>query len=95
MLYEVITFQPVVACAVALASLVLLARHGAGAGNWISFAKILAFLVLIIGAAVAFGGRPAGTASAALTPLFPLGLAGVFAAMGYVFIALEGFEIIA
>jgi len=88
-------FAPLVACAIALLAALLLARRGAGGGNWISFAKIVAFLVLIAGGAVAFAGRPSGTLGTSFSPFLPLGAAGIFIAMGYTFIALEGFEVIA
>jgi len=88
-------FQPLVAASTALGCLFLLARKGAGAGNWISFAKVIAFLVLIAGGVVAFGRAAPGTAATGLSPFLPHGIVGVFAAMGFVFIALEGFEIIA
>jgi len=72
-----------------------LVRGGAGAGNWISFLKLLAFLVLIALGAAVFLGKPAGTVSSQMSPFAPFGLAGVLAAMGFTYIALEGFEVIA
>jgi len=56
----------------------------------------VAFLVLIAGGAVAFafGGRPAGTLDTSFSPFLPFGAAGILVAMGYTFIALEGFEVI-
>jgi APA family basic amino acid/polyamine antiporter len=88
-------FAPATGAATALLGLGILVVRGASAGNWISFAKVVAFLVLIVAGAVAFGGRPAGTLHAAVTPLLPFGLTGVLVAMGFTFIALEGFEVIA
>ncbi|MHC4223054.1 MAG: amino acid permease [Planctomycetota bacterium] len=88
-------FQPVVAAATALFGLWLLARKGAGAGNWVSFAKVIAFLVLIAGGVAAFARAAPEQTERALNPFLPYGMAGVFAAMGFVFIALEGFEVIA
>jgi len=88
-------FEPVLAVIVAAGGVVVLARKGAGAGNWVSFAKLLAFLLLIgIGLAV-LAGRDGGTASRGISPLLPFGAAGVLVAMGFTFIALEGFEVIA
>jgi len=78
-----------------LLCLVLIALRGPGAGNWISFAKVVAFVVLIVTGAIVLLGRPSGTVHASFSPLVPFGAAGVLAAMGYVFIALEGYEIIA
>ncbi|HEX5136680.1 MAG TPA: amino acid permease [Planctomycetota bacterium] len=88
-------FDAVFACAVALAATFMLARRGAGGGSWISFAKIVAFLVLIAGGAVAFGRRPAGALDTSFMPFMPFGAAGILVAMGYTFSALEGFEVIA
>lgn len=51
-------------------------------------------LLIAIGLAV-FAGRPAGSASHAFSPFLPLGAAGIVVAMGYTYIALEGFEVIA
>jgi basic amino acid/polyamine antiporter, APA family len=88
-------FEPVVGAATALVSLWILAKKGAGAGNWISVAKMVAFLILIVAGLVVLATRPAGTAERSLTPFLPHGITGVFMAMGFTFIALEGFEIIA
>jgi amino acid transporter len=84
-----------VAVAAAVVSVGLIAWRGPGAGNWISFAKVIAFLILIVSGALVLLGRPADTVERSFTPLLPHGLGGVLAAMGFVFIALEGYEIIA
>ena len=88
-------FEPAIAVAMAGTGLYLLARKGAGAGSWISVAKMIAFVVLIVIGIAVFAGRPAGTARASFTPFLPFSLAGILVAMGYTYIALEGFEVIA
>ncbi len=87
-------FLPVTACVTAAVALGILARKGAGAGNWISIAKLAAFLILIVAGLAVLAARPAGTVSRSLTPFFGHGVGGLFMAMGFTFIALEGFEII-
>jgi amino acid transporter len=78
-----------------LVSAALIAWRGPGAGNWISVAKVVAFLILIVAGAIVLLGRPEGTVEKSFTPMLPRGFTGVLAAMGFVFIALEGYEIIA
>ena len=89
------TFEVVSAIVAGLSCVFLIALRGPGAGNAISFAKVIAFLVLIVGGLVVLLDRPGGTVEKAFEPMLPYGMAGVLAAMGYVFIALEGYEIIA
>ncbi|MHC4959216.1 MAG: amino acid permease [Planctomycetota bacterium] len=87
--------EPVVAVATAGVAFALLALRGAGAGDWLSFAKVVAFLVLIGGGVAAIARAEPGATEGALSPFLPYGMTGVIAAMGFVFIALEGYEIIA
>ena len=72
-----------------------LIRKTAGGGNWINFGKMAVFAVLIIGGAWALVGSSLGEMHAGLTPFFTHGAAGFFRAMGYTFIALQGFDLIA
>ena len=87
-------FVPTVGAVTALVALGILATRGAGAGNWISVAKLVAFLILIVAGLAILAARPAGTVSRAMTPFLAHGVTGLFMAMGFTFIALEGFEII-
>lgn len=87
-------FGPVTACVTAAVALGILAKKGAGAGNWISVAKLAAFLILIVAGLAVLAARPSGTVTRSLTPFFGQGVTGIFVAMGFTFIALEGFEII-
>lgn len=86
-----------VAAAVLVMSARMLTRRGAGAGSAISLAKLFAFLILIVPGLYLVFASPAGTIERGFSPLFPTeqGFVGVFVAMGYTFIALEGFEVIA
>ncbi|MHC4817195.1 MAG: amino acid permease [Planctomycetota bacterium] len=85
----------VIAALAVIVSAALIAWRGPGAGNWISAAKVIAFLILIGAGALVLLGRPAGTVETSFTPMLPHGFTGILAAMGFVFIALEGYEIIA
>ncbi|GIW72051.1 MAG: hypothetical protein KatS3mg102_1593 [Planctomycetota bacterium] len=72
----------------------LLCTRGARAGNLVSLLKVVVFAALIASGLVALWARPAGTLAQAFTPLFPFGFGGTLAAMGFTFIALEGFEVV-
>ena len=87
----------VTAEAVLVLGAVLLLKRGAAAGNAISLAKVIAFVILVVPGIVIFFGSEPGTLKQGFVPLFPteLGVVGTFVAMGYTFIALEGFEVIA
>lgn len=75
-------------------ALSLTLRTGSG-GPWMNIGKVLVFTVLIAAGLWAIVGAPAGTIREHLTPLFPGGALGLFQAMGYTFIALQGFDLIA
>ncbi len=72
-----------------------LIRTSGGGGNWINFGKMMVFALLIGGGAWALTGSSLGDVRASLTPFFTGGAAGFFQAMGYTFIALQGFDLIA
>ena len=78
----------------ALLSLVLMVKTGGG-GNLANIAKMSVFGILIVGGLwVLF--RQDGTQTAnSLTPFFAAGMGGLVQAMGYSFIALQGFDLIA
>jgi len=88
-------FDGVAAAGTAVVAVGVLVLRGASAGNWISFAKVVAFLILIGAGVLAFSRSEAGTLHTAMVPMLPYHVTGVLAAMGFTFIALEGFEIIA
>ncbi len=84
---------------VALATTVLLAvglmLTTAGGGHWANVAKIVVFAVLILSGIWAISQQSVGDTGAALRPFFTSGLGGLVQAMGYSFIALQGFDLIA
>jgi amino acid transporter/nucleotide-binding universal stress UspA family protein len=78
----------------ALFSTFLLGRSAKARGNWINVLKLLVFAVLIAGGIwVWWRDRP--DAVERLTPVLPFGPGGLLQAMGYTFIALQGFDLIA
>ena len=84
--------------ALAIATTVLctarLCRSSGSGGDWINILKVLVFAVLILGGlAVWLRDRP--PLEDAFQPFLPTGLGGVAAAMGFTFIVLQGFDLIA
>ncbi len=72
-----------------------LMRKAAGGGQWTNVAKVIVFSVLIAGGLYAVAQQPPRDTLAALRPFFTVGLGGLIQAMGYTFIALQGFDLIA
>ena len=77
---------------------ILLVQRTAGGGNAATIGKVVVFAVLIAGGFVAWlvgsAGAPAETLGR-LSPFAPEGSLGLLQAMGYTFIALQGFDLIA
>lgn len=71
-----------------------LVRSASGGGNAVTIGKVIVFVILIVGGAIT-GLRGTASLSAPLEPFLPHGGAGVIEAMGYTFIALQGFDLIA
>ncbi len=84
---------------IALGSTVLLAvglsLRSAGGGQWANVGKVVVFVILILGGFWAISSRSSQDTGAALKPFFTAGLGGLVQAMGYTFIALQGFDLIA
>ncbi len=72
-----------------------LIRHASGGAQWVNWAKLLVFAVLIGAGLWALVGRERGAVQHSLTPFFSSGALGLATAMGFTFIALQGFEVIA
>ncbi|HUH02633.1 MAG TPA: amino acid permease [Kofleriaceae bacterium] len=71
-----------------------LIRQNGGGGEYATYGKVIAFgVMIVVGVVVLFGDSFAGTGEA-LTPFFDGGASGLFAAMGFTFIALQGFDLI-
>ena len=66
-----------------------------GAGSWANIAKVVVFAVLILGGLWAVTKQPIEETQSALQPFFASGWQGLLQAMGYSFIALQGFDLIA
>lgn len=84
-----------VALAAALLNIGLLLRGGAGAGNSVALGKVIAFVLILVPGLFLVAQSPPGTFSQNMAPLLPHGFGGIAVAMGFTFIALEGFEVIA
>lgn len=84
---------------VAVATTVLLTlglmRKAAGGGQWVNVGKVLVFAVLILGGLWVVAWQPLADTGRALRPFFTAGFGGLVQAMGYTFIALQGFDLIA
>jgi amino acid transporter/nucleotide-binding universal stress UspA family protein len=64
------------------------------AGDWATYGKLGVFVALLIGGVIAFGLRPLEQSLAGLTPFAPGGVLGIIQAMGFTFIAIQGFAAI-
>ncbi|MCA9122342.1 MAG: amino acid permease [Planctomycetaceae bacterium] len=73
----------------------VLSYSKAGGGQWLNVGKVVVFGVLILGGAWAMRGRSVAELSDSLTPFFASAAPGLFTAMGFTFIALQGFDLIA
>ncbi|MCC5940010.1 MAG: amino acid permease [Balneolaceae bacterium] len=72
-----------------------LTRSSGGGGSFINIGKVAVFAVLIAGGLAAFVTTPVSHVRESLDPFFAGGFSGLIAAMGYTFIALQGFDLIA
>ena len=72
----------------------LLSRSPGSGGSWVNILKVSVFAVLIL-AGFWVWGKDQPPVSDKLTPFFPFGFNGLIQAMGYTFIALQGFDLIA
>ena len=74
---------------------VQLSRKASGGGLWPTVGKVVLFCVLILVGLWVLPGELRLGVGDRLTPFFPGGARGLVQAMGYTFIALQGFELIA
>ncbi len=72
-----------------------LIRRQAGGGQYASIGKVIVFAILIVSGFVALAGQSLDMITTRLTPFFSHGSHGLFQAMGYTFITLQGFDLIA
>ncbi len=74
---------------------VALVRSNDGGGNWATIGKVIVFLVLIIAGVVGLFGQPLSVTRASFSPFLTSGPSGLAMAMGFTFIALQGFDLVA
>ncbi|TWU43859.1 Serine/threonine exchanger SteT [Novipirellula aureliae] len=72
-----------------------LIRNTGGGGHFVNFSKVVVFGLLILTGLIAITCQSPVDTSAAFTPFFTSGFTGLVQAMGYTFIALQGFDLIA
>jgi len=72
-----------------------LTRRVSGGGQWESMGKVILFLLLILAGLFFLPRQAPHLARAKLSPFFGGGLLGIVQAMGYTFITLQGFDLIA
>lgn len=88
--------MPVLLALAAVGYFVFKLTRSTGDGSaFINIAKLLVFAVLIAGGLAVFVQTPFSHITRSLDPFFSDGFSGVIAAMGYTFIALQGFDLIA
>ncbi len=81
--------------AVGFYTLRLTLKTGGGAGHWENVGKLAVFAILIASGLWALTGRAPSSIQSSLTPFFSSGAFGLLQAMGFTFIALQGFDLIA
>lgn len=72
-----------------------LTRSSGGGRDYATAGKLVVFIILVVGGLWAVATAPAGTVIAGATPWMPGGAIGLLSAMGFTFIALQGFDLIA
>jgi amino acid transporter len=80
--------------AILLYALTLVQRAGGG-GHTATVGKVIVFAILIVAGAIAWIGKSPTELLARLDPFMAAGPPGIVRAMGYTFIALQGFDLIA
>lgn len=70
-------------------------RSRGGPSSWVNIVKVAVFALLLVGGAWAFTQKPLGESREALSPFLDGGWSGLLQAMGFSFIALQGFDLIA
>lgn len=72
-----------------------LVRSSGGGRDYATAGKLVVFVLLVVGGLWAVVTAPAGAVAEGTTPWMPNGTVGVVSAMGFTFIALQGFDLIA
>ena len=87
-------FQLALGTGATVAYVLSLVRRADGGGQLATIGKVIIFAVLIVAGLWAVARQPFSTTTSALTPFFTEGTTGLLAAMGFTFIALQGFDLI-
>ena len=87
--------EPVIALGATGGYALLLTRRAAGGGDTATVGKVVVLLAIVIGGMVAWVTSSDGEAWDRLSPFAAAGPLGVLQAMGFTFIALQGFDLIA
>lgn len=87
--------QRLLAILAALFYTLTLMRQSGGGGDWATYGKVVVFGILIAVGCWALIGAPTRQISSGLSPFMPNGILGIIQAMGFTFIALQGFDLIA
>jgi amino acid transporter/nucleotide-binding universal stress UspA family protein len=74
---------------------VSLIRSTGGGGEWATWGKVVLFAVLIAGGVWGLATGTGSSLSQGMTPFFAGGTTGLLSAMGFSFIALQGFDLVA
>ena len=72
-----------------------LIQNSSGDGSWVNICKVGVFILLIACGLWAAVRQPLDITTSSLQPFFQSGFSGLVQAMGYTFIALQGFDLIA
>jgi amino acid transporter len=72
-----------------------LLRTAGGGAPWVNIGKVAVFGILIAAGLWKLAGTPPATIGERLSPFFSGGAAGLIQAMGFTFIAMQGFDLIA
>jgi amino acid transporter/nucleotide-binding universal stress UspA family protein len=81
--------------AITLLLAVRLATQSGGSGHWANVGKLIVFGVLIVCGLWSVSRQAPENLGQVMTPFFSAGMIGLVQAMGYSFIALQGFDLIA
>jgi APA family basic amino acid/polyamine antiporter len=87
--------QNTVAIAASCLCTVSLIRSNQGGGEWSNIGKVIVFGILIVGGFIAMRSMNLTMVAEKFSPFLPMGFQGLVSAMGYSFIALQGFDLIA
>jgi len=72
-----------------------LIRKATGGGQWATVGKLVVFGILVLAGIVAVFRQPTAATTGNFSPFFHGGASGIFVTMGFTFIALQGFDLIA